>query len=287
MRHFKKNPAGTRVLTMASALHALAYAGLLTIAPLTVSAVPFASSAMAEVGNPHALANSNRDHNKQALADQSTEPAADPTTAANTDATSATTDGASTTTDGVSTPEAGVGTTTSDTNAGATGTTAATGANPTTAPASANPVGTPSANNSAGVTGGTDANTTTTAGSDATASATIGVPGSIDTNSTTTTRSMSNDNVSMSTSISRAIVTVQEEDGTAIGQATTRTRSMTIDTKGHQAVKTKSTSKATIRTEGTIVDASIDVATDGSAEAAITDGPSASSTSSAEATIGP
>ena len=142
------------------------------------------------------------------------------------------------------------------------------------------------ATNSTGVTDATNANTTT-AGSEATASATIGVPGSIDTNSTTTTRSMSNDNVSMSTSISRAMVTVQEQDGTAIGQATTRTRSMTIDTKGHQAVKTKSTSKATIRTDGTIVDASIDVATDGSAEAAITDGPSASSTSSAEATIGP
>src|SRR5436853_6735580 len=97
MRHFKENPAGTRVLPMASALHALAYAGFLIAAPLALSAGPFTSSAMAEVGNPHALANSNRDHDKQSFADPSTEPAGDPTTAANTAGT-----GTADTTDGTS-----------------------------------------------------------------------------------------------------------------------------------------------------------------------------------------
>src|ERR1051325_4252683 len=149
MTRFKEDSAGIRVLPMSSTLHALAFAGLLIIAPLALSAVPFASSAMAEVGNPHALANSNRDHDKQALPDQSTESAADSTTAANAAGTGTadSTDGTSTTTDGANSTE-GSGTTASDANAGVNGATnAATGARTAAAPADTSSVGAVPANN--------------------------------------------------------------------------------------------------------------------------------------------
>jgi hypothetical protein len=133
---------------------------------------------------------------------------------------------------------------------------------------------------------GGNAGVSSAAGSEASASVTAGSNANVQVRSRSTTRTIDRGNVSITISISRAVAIVDESGGTVIGRAVDKSVAIAVDSAGQDSVTVRSLSKATIRSAGIVSGVSMNVAADGSAEAAITGGPSASAVSSAEASIG-
>lgn len=146
---------------------------------------------------------------------------------------------------------------------------------------------TPSAGSSSpAAAAGGSAGVSSAANSDASASVSAGSNASVQVRSGSTTRTIDRGNVSITISISRAVAIVDESGGTVIGRAVDKSVAIAVDSAGQDSVTVRSVSKATIRSAGIVSGVSMNVAADGSAEAAITGGPSASAVSSAEASIG-
>ena len=137
----------------------------------------------------------------------------------------------------------------------------------------------PQGNSTAGVSSGTT--------SDSSIAASAPDDASIRSNARSTTHSNANSNVAVSVSNSQALGVINESGGVLIGHAHDHSFSIAIDTPGQSKVMTKSKSTAKVHTGGTIADASMAAASDGSAQANIVGGPSADATTSAEAAISP
>ncbi len=154
------------------------------------------------------------------------------------------------------------------------GSTPATSVGPATSPGPATSTG-----------GG--ASVSSSAGSTASATASVGSGASLRESSRSFSRTIDRGNVTISISVSRSVAIVNESTGMVIGRAVDRSVAIATDTSGQATVTVRSMSRATIRSVGTVSGVSMNVAANGSAEAAIAGGPSASATSSAEASIGP
>jgi len=144
----------------------------------------------------------------------------------------------------------------------------------------------PARGSSPATSAGSGVSVSSSAGSDASASVTTGGDASVRTRSRTITKTIDRGNVTISISISRSVAIVDEPGGIVVGRAVDKSVAIAVDTAGQDSVTARSVSKATIRSSGTVSGVSMSVAADGSAEAAIAGGPSASAVSGAEASIG-
>jgi hypothetical protein len=121
--------------------------------------------------------------------------------------------------------------------------------------------------------------------SDASIAASAGSEADIEINARSMTRTIERQNLSISISVSMAVGEVTEPGGVVLARAVDR--SIAITNLATDSVTTRSTSTASVRSLGSVADVSMTASADGSAEASIGGGPSDSSTSSAEASIGP